>query len=312
MQSGDRRARYRSLSADLGRSGIVESNHEYSHSWDQSPRIANNVVTLSRGDSIIMTGAEHGRMDHNRIAHSAAFWPCPQCSGVSPETANSGMYTAKSRYIRIDHNEVYGTHKLGGDGEALDADVSARNVSIEDNYLHDNQGGGVLLCGARDVAIRFNILQNNARAAITFTCPQKTSAVKIYNNTIFAKRSVQANYVVQTHYPKSSKVSFTNNLVYSYGPSKYHWPLHTKTTANTFVGTHSATEPHGARTSRATPNLRSPGHGTTGVKSLKGYHLASKKRAQTGVAIPKAGRLDFFGHAVNVKKPFRGASGTTK
>ena len=296
----------------FGRSGIVESNHEWAHSYDLSPRIANNIVSWSRGDSIIMSGAMHGRMDHNRSAHSADFWPCSQCKGVSPETANSGMYTSKSRYIRIDHNEIYGVHKLGGDGEALDADVSARNVSIEDNYVHDNQGGGILLCGARDVAIRFNILQNNARAALTFTCPQKTSDVKIYNNTIYAKKSVKANYVVQTHYPKSSKVTFTNNLVYSYGPSKYHWPLNTKTAANTFIGTHSSTEPHGKKTSHANPKLKSPGHGKTGVKSLKGYHLKTKKKAQTGVAISKAGKTDFFGHKVNVKKPFRGASGTTK
>ena len=52
--------------------------------------------------------------------------------------------------------------------DGFDIDRSASNTLVEYNYAHDNQGGGVLLTGAVDSVIRFNIFENNGQGALTF------------------------------------------------------------------------------------------------------------------------------------------------
>jgi hypothetical protein len=293
----------------VGRTGIVVKNRQYPKSGDSKVRIAYNSVRWARGDSIMLIGARSSRIDHNISAHGAAFWPCKQCGGkITPATANAAIWTAQSSKVTIERNEVYGEHLKGGDGEAIDLDRSATHAVVQYNYAHDNQGGGVLICAASNSHIRFNILQNNGRAAVVFTCHQWAKTVWIYNNTIFIKKGVTSDYVVKQHWNKAKGIRFFNNLVYTTDRAKYVWPTKPKSAANTFVGTHSASEPRGAGTSHRTTNLKSPGHGKAGMKTLTGYHVRSTKKAQRGVAIPTSVKVDFFGHKVSSKHPIRGAA----
>jgi hypothetical protein len=292
----------------VGRTGIAVKNRQYPKSGDSHVRIAYNTVRWARGDSILLVGARSSRIDHNVSAHGAAFWPCKECHGVSPATANAAIWTASSSGVVIERNEVYGEHKLGGDGEAFDIDRSAVSTVVQYNYAHDNQGGGVMTCGARSARIRFNILQNNGRAAVVFTCPQWTRNTSVYNNTIYIKKGVGSYHVITQRLNKGTGTRFFNNLVYTSDRGLYAWPSKPWSAANTFVGTHSWTEPKGTGTSHRATNLRSPGHGGTGMGTLNGYKVRSTRSAERGIAIPKSVKVDFFGHAVSTKHPIRGAS----
>lgn len=293
----------------VGRTGIIVSNGEYPRSADSKVQISHNSVTWSRGDSIVMLGVKDGRIDHNLSAHGADLWPCPQCKKVTPDTADAGVWTAHSLRVRIDHNEIYGEHRLGGDGEGIDVDQSAVQATLEANYVHDNQGGGVLICGAHDSSIRYNIFENNGRAAVVFTCKNPTKNVHIYNNTIYVAASVSADSVVRTKQGFGAKgTQFFNNIVYSFGNSSYRFPGHLVSKDNTFIGHHSKTEPGGVGTSYSYPGLRNPGRGGTGRKTVNGYRLQRTSSTLHGAPVPSSVKTDFFGKKVNPKKPFRGAS----
>jgi hypothetical protein len=295
---------------NVSRTGIAVINVEYSNGRDKDLRISGNVIRRAKGDSIIVQGASKVRIDHNTSALGASFWPCAQCKGISPQTANAGIWPIYSDGIQIDHNEVYGEHAKGGDGEAFSLDASARNVTLEYNYVHDNEGGGVLFCGSVNATVRFNIFENNAKSAIAFigTYPAKNSS--IYNNTIYASAKTRASVVRTFNGKRGSGVSFKNNIVYSYGSGSYSWPTKKVTTAaNTLIGNRGAGRPHDRRTSYTNPRLRAPGTGKTGFGSLSGYKPRSHAKAQKGVAIPKSITKDFFGRTINPKKPPRGAAG---
>ena len=292
-----------------GRSGIVVLNNEYPNGYDRNVRITGNKVTKARGDSIILLGSKGSRIDDNVSANGADFWPCPQCKGISPETANAGIWAIRSKGVRIDHNEVYGEHVKGGDGEGFDIDASAVDVVFEYNYAHDNQGGGVLLCGSKNATVRFNIFENNTKSAIAFigTYPAKKTA--IYNNTIYGSSKSQARPVRYFNGAHGSGITFKNNIVYNYGFATWLWPTKPKTSANTLVGLHGAGRPGDSRTSYVNPGLKKPGSGKNGVKSLKGYKPKHPSSFKKGVAIPSSVKTDFFGKKINPKHPPRGAAG---
>ena len=293
----------------IGRSGIVTYNSEYPASFDTDVRIGYDTVRWARGDGIILTGAKGGRIDHSVNANGADFWPCSQCHGISTETANAGIWAARAENVRIDHDEVYGEHRLGGDGEGIDIDKSAEHVTVEANYVHDNQGGGILFCHAIDVDVRFNILQNNTRAEFVFTTETASRNVHIYNNTIYVAKSVAANSVVRLKKGHGAKgTQFINNIVYSYGHSTYRWQGPVTARSNTFIGHHSPTEPKGPGTSYANPLLRGPGHGSIGMASVGGYRFRAPSHVQRGAPIPKSATTDYFGSKVDPKHPPRGAS----
>lgn len=293
----------------VGRSGIVTYNSEYPAGFDTDVRIGYDTVRWARGDGIILTGAKGGRIDHSVNANGADFWPCSQCHGISKETANAGIWAARSENVRIDHDEVYGEHRLGGDGEGIDIDKSAVQVTVESNYVHDNQGGGILFCHAIDVDVRFNILENNTRAEFVFTTKTPSKNIRIYNNTIYVAKSVAADSVVRRKKGHGATgTQFFNNIVYSYGHSTYRWQGPVSSRSNTFVGHHSPTEPKGPGTSHAHPLLRSPGHGSIGMTTVSGYRFATARHIQRGAPIPKSATTDYFGRKVDPRHPPRGAS----
>lgn len=295
---------------DVSRTGIITSNTQYPKSYDTDVRIAGNHVRSVRGDGIVLIGAQRSRIDHNTVTGAADLGTCGHCGRYGgPSTASAGIWPASARYIRIDHNEVSKSHRAGGDGEGFDIDRSARNVTLEYNYAHDNQGGGVLLTGARDSVIRFNIFENNGQGALTFYGKAPSTNTSFYNNTVYLSKSSKAKVVRTFGAIKGSKVSFKNNLIYSYGPGTYQWPTKSVTTSsNTLIGIHGAGRPRDAKTSYANPGLKKPGVGGTGFASLKGYKPKHPSSFKRGVAIPKSVTTDFFGKKINPKKPPRGAA----
>jgi hypothetical protein len=301
----------------VGRTGIIVSNAHYPKEYDSRVRIAYNSVRWVRGDSIVLMGVKGGRIDHNVSAWGGNFGSCPKslhCGRMhGPSTASAGIWPVSSSTIVIEHNEVYGEHEGAGDGEGFDVDRSTKNVVIQYNYAHDNEGGGLMFCGAKDTSVRFNILQNNLRAAVKFTCATKVDDIRIYNNTIYQKRSVVASSVVRTLRGfGGTRIKFLNNIVYTWGPGHYTFPSKPVATYNTFVGTHHRTEPKGTGNSHRGPGLKNPGSGKAGMRTLGGYHLRSLRTAQKGHVLGTSAKRDFFGKRVNPKAPHRGASNTTK
>jgi parallel beta-helix repeat protein len=296
---------------NVSRTGIISSNTQYPRSYDTNVRIAGNHLASIRGDGIVLMGAQHSRIDHNVVVGAADLGTCAHCGRMGgPSTASAGIWPAATRWVRIDHNEVSKSHNAGGDGEGFDIDRSARNTVLEYNYAHDNQGGGVLLTGATDSVIRFNILENNGQGALTFYGKAPSKNTSFYNNTIYISKSSKAKVVRTFGAIKGSKVSFKNNLIYSYGTGVYQWPTKSVTTAaNTLIGINGAGRPRDSKTSRANPGLKNPGKGGNGFASLKGYKPKHPSSFKRGVAIPKSVSTDFFGKKINAKKPPRGAVG---
>ena len=294
----------------VGRSGIVVSNYYPLVSPDRGIRIGYNRITRARGDSIMIRGSLNARIDHNVSAYGADFWPCAQCGAVTPATANAGIWPLASKKTTIEYNEVYGLHKLGGDGEGIDIDIDAKDTLVQYNYLHDNEGGGILFCGSTNTVARFNILQNNQQGAFTFigSIPSKTTT--IYNNTVYSKVGNKA-LVVRTFAGKSGKnVTFLNNLIYNMDDSGYYiWPTKPKTRTNTYIGVHGIAEPSEAGKGWSDPGLRAVGTGRIGLSSLSGYRPASPKNDPAGSAISKSVTKDFFGKKIDPRKPPRGAAG---
>ncbi|WP_375405053.1 right-handed parallel beta-helix repeat-containing protein [uncultured Amnibacterium sp.] len=292
----------------VGRTGIAVMGWEYPTTFNQDLRITGNRVSHARGDGIVIFGAKHARIDHNVVDFAGDEWPCPLCGGITPNTANAGIWPARSSDVQIDHNEVYGMKRLGGDGVAFDADGQTENVVFEYNYAHDNEGGGILFCGSNKAKARFNVLQNNSRGAFIFIGSIPATNTRIYNNTVYTSMK-NGSQVVHTQGDGGGKgINFFNNLIYNMGWGYYVWPAPYKSSHNTVVGTHGIGEPRGNGTIFDTAILRGPGNGGNGFKTLSGYHPSSPKDDPRGIAIPKGVTKDFFGNTINPKSPPRGAA----
>lgn len=299
----------RNTVSGVGRTGITTSNREYPAGIDTGLRVAYNTVSSTKGDGMIIRGTSGARIDHNTVKNASNMWPCPQCLKVKGMGANAGMWVTMSRDSVVEHNNVYGTHVGHGDGEGIDLDIGAERIAVQYNYIHDNDGGGVLFCGSTSGIVRFNIFENNKKSAVAFigTVPAKDS--QVYNNTIYASKATGASVVRTFNGLHGSGVAFKNNVIYSYGAGKYIWPTKPKTSANTLIGTHQVGRPTDGKTVWRDPGLKRPGTGGTGISSLGGYKPKKASSFPKGVAIPKTVTRDFFGKKINPAKPPRGAAG---
>ena len=291
----------------VGRTGIVVSNNSYPVAADHGVRITGNRVSHVRGDGILLLGSRGGRIDHNVSAYAAEEWPCPDCGEITRFTANAAIWTGSSDRVRIDHNEAYGTKWLGGDGEGFDVDSFATNTVVEYNYAHDNEGGGILFCGSTNAVARFNVFRNNKKSAIAFigTAPAKNTS--IYNNTMYAAKSVHAGNVRTFNGLKGSGVRFYNNLVVNYGQAGWTFPTKVWSRSNTFVGVRGHDEPRGPGDVRAR-NVLQAEKGGVGVRSLLGYKPVVKGTGRSGRTLPARVAHDFFGTRISWQRPPRGAA----
>lgn len=234
--------------ADVGRTGIAVFNTAWPGGSDRNLRITGNRVVRARGDSIVVWGSRNARIDHNTSIDGAQLSPCPTdlCGTMgSGTTASAGIWPINSVGVRIDHNEVSGERAEGGDGEGIDVDVAASQVVVEQNDLHDNAGGGLLFCGGDHVTARSNVLTNNGRAAITFSCgwhdESPADSITVTGNRITVGG---AKSVVRDVQPDNANdIAFTNNTVTCSGTCAYAWPDPPAVSGNTFKGSHSPSEP---------------------------------------------------------------------
>lgn len=293
----------------VGRTGIVTSNREYPEGLDLGLRIAGNTVSKSRGDGIIMRGARQARIDHNTIKNNSNMWPCAGCMKTAGMGANAGIWPTLSSDSVIEKNNVSGTHVGHGDGEGIDLDIMAERITVQFNYIHDNDGGGVLFCGSKSSTVRFNILENNKKSAIAFIGSVPATNSTIYNNTIYSSKKTNARVARYFNGAHGSGISFKNNIVYNYGKADYLWPAKVVTAANTLIGAHGKGRPKDKLTSTQNPQLKKPGAGGTGFSTLGGYKPKHPSSLRRGVAIPSDLTIDFFGKRVDPKHPPRGAAG---
>ncbi|MGW0494744.1 right-handed parallel beta-helix repeat-containing protein [Streptomyces sp. NPDC003007] len=128
----------------------------------------------------------------------------------------SGVETNMADRVTVQHNEVMGTHHMGGSADAngLDPDIGTTNQVFQYNYLHDN-GDGILLCACNSsvnfgsAVVRYNVITGSERWNLHMS--QTTGSVAhVYNNT-FANTNSQT----LVSGGASGRVTLTNNLFIS-------------------------------------------------------------------------------------------------
>ena len=112
--------------------------------------VTGNYVECAGGDAIVMSGVEDGILEKNTSYYAAylgrgGFW-------------NAGVWVHGSRNIYYQYNEVAYTYMQNGnqDSQGLDIDNSSSNIYCRYNYVHHNEGGGLLLCNAKSTLTQWN------------------------------------------------------------------------------------------------------------------------------------------------------------
>lgn len=290
----------------VGRIGIVV----WSDAWPTTPltgvSISGNRVVRAEGDSVIVWGVDGAVIEHNISEQGGRLPSCPRCTTSPLNTASAGIWPVMSTRILMRYNEVSGEGAAGGDGEGFDIDDSTSAVVMEGNYAHDNEGGGVLICGARDSDIRFNVFENDGGGEIVFSCPTQRDGVRIVNNTISLPVGSSGQVVRHNRTSGTDPVLFANNLVLDLNGGGYDWPAPVTAAGNLYAGTVPSSAPADA-TAATVPGLLAPGTGGVGIDSVQGYTPGPGSAAGSGaVPVPDMGTVDYFGRTPS-GSPGRGA-----
>jgi hypothetical protein len=152
------------------------------------------------GNGIFLTGVRGGLVEGN----------------VIDRVGVSGVETNMADDVTVQHNEIMGTHHMGGSSDAngLDPDIGTTNQVFQYNYLHDN-GDGILLCACNSsvqfgsAVVRYNVITGTDRWNINMS--QTTGSVAdVYNNTFYNTAST-----IMVAGGVSGKVTLTDNLFVS-------------------------------------------------------------------------------------------------
>lgn len=210
-------------------------------------------------------------------------------------------------------NEATRTVYNNGDTDArgIDSDFRTKNTYIQYNYLHHNGLGGVVATGGdqntsppsiperfnMNTVIRYNLLENNAQQAISFSGAMKSA--EVYNNTVYADATVNNVLVVRLAIwsvaPKN--INFKNNIFYLRGIGTSYFFANGATynfNNNIFYTTGSSSEPADVNKRTSDPLLLSPSSGVNGFKLKPGSPALN-----TGINIPNNGGRDYWGNAVS-------------
>ena len=286
----------------VGRVGIVSWNGSYPNTFDHDVEITDNSVSWADGDSILMYGTDGGTIARNTSAYNGALPECAACHSVRGNTASAGIWPTRARNVVVEANEVYGAHAAKGDGEGLDVDLETQNVTVQRNYVHDNEGGGVLLCAASQATVRANIFRDNGGAAFMFNCAQPSSAITIVNNDVYSGATRPAAVVRTVAGRGATGLVFQNNLVFTARPAAWDWPGAVALANNSLFGAKHRSSPKGAWT--AGPSPTGLGAGGTGMATISAQRPAAGAVASSPLG---AGVLDFFGTPFDPASPGRGA-----
>jgi hypothetical protein len=209
-------------------------------------------------------------------------------------------------------NEATRTVYNDGDTDArgIDSDFRTKDTYIQYNYLHHNGLGGVVATGGDhnvnppsiperfnvNTVIRYNILENNERQAISFSGGMKSA--EVYNNTIYTDATVNnvlaVRLAIWSVAPKN--INFKNNIFYLRGTNTTYSFASGSTYSfnnNIFYTLSSASEPSDPNKRTADPLLLGPINGIEGFKLKPGSPALS-----TGMNIASNGGRDYYGNAV--------------
>jgi parallel beta-helix repeat protein len=292
-----------------GRVGITTWNDSYPNTFDHDVLVSDNTVRWALGDSILMYGADGGTIAGNTSADGGALEACAACRSNPGNTASAGIWPTRSKNIVVDGNEVYGESAEGGDGQGLDVDIETQNITVQRNYVHDNDGGGILICAATSTTIRANVFQDNGSAAFVFNCSKPVSAVQIVNNDVYIGGERPAAVVTTVAGGGATGLVFANNIVFAAAPAGWDWPGAVAASNNTLLGAHSPSEPAGSTLDGVAP-LTAMGTGSFGFDSLGGYRPAAG--VPEAPSSPIAGpAVDLLGEPFVPAAPGRGAVAPT-
>lgn len=135
-----------------------------------------------------------------------------------------GIMTSNVVNVLFQYNEAYKNRSMGIDGDGLDFDWNTSNGVMQYNYVHDNDGSGIILCNIRDnainkevnenITIRYNLSENDGRrddhAGIRIWGRVKNS--DFYNNTIYMDGAVNMN-----PYRNASAIGSTGIYIHNRG-----------------------------------------------------------------------------------------------
>jgi hypothetical protein len=213
------------------RPGIGWGHNNYiddDHGWFPSKNVViqGNDINYIGGDGVVLIASRDSYIDHNRAYHAnylgrtgyynVALWP--------HSNINCVMQFNEAAYTHLENG--------GGDGEGLDVDIACVNCLVQYNYVHHNDGGGILLCNNkseineqerigdhRGTTVRNNVFYDNGKDAEKPAFLAISSAVgktDLYNNTVIvSNRRPDVMFVLSADWAnigKSKNITFRNNI----------------------------------------------------------------------------------------------------
>jgi hypothetical protein len=203
--------------------------------------VRNCTVHHTDGDGI-MIGCAKNIVIENNVAYETGL----ATTGVGCPTPN-GIWQWYTYNCLVQNNESYTAHSFGVDGGGFDIDYYNDKSTVQYNYAHDNDGYGIAIFGADQMAlggatavtdsavVRYNISSYNGREAGSSGAGQGDiytltwangylNGLQIYNNTIYWSPNTAGSYGAafqsqSTSFSGSSPKFFKNNIIYSTVPN---------------------------------------------------------------------------------------------
>jgi hypothetical protein len=187
--------------------------------------VQNNDISYVGGDGVVLIATRNAFIDHNKCFHANYLGRTGQF--------NVALWPHSSINMVMQFNEAAYTHleNGGGDGEGLDVDIACINALVQFNYVHHNDGGGLLICSGkselgiadhRGTVVRNNVFFDNGKDAerpAFLAISSSVKSVEIYNNMILAtNRFSDQRFISSADYGESGKASdfkFRNNIFFA-------------------------------------------------------------------------------------------------
>jgi hypothetical protein len=188
--------------------------------------VQNNDISYTGGDAVVLIATKNSFIDHNKAMHANYLGR----TGYY----NAGIWPHSSINFVMQFNEVGYTHleNGSGDGQGLDVDIACINALVQYNYVHHNDGGGLLICNNkseingqerigdhRGTVVRNNVFFDNGKSgdhAAFLTISSAVGKTDVYNNTVIvSNRRYDVRFVNSADYAnigKSNDFTFRNNI----------------------------------------------------------------------------------------------------
>lgn len=173
-------------------------------------RVANNTVSDQGGDGILVMNGRAPVIAQNLVS---GF-------GLRASQSHGGILAFNSDDANVKSNEVTGG-AANPPSFAFSVDAATKNLLVQYNYSHDNNGPFLLMCAPpgstiETPTVRFNVSDNDKDIAAygipvlaggCFGSDAPITGAKVYNNTIY---SPTATTVVAAL--PNAPITFTNNI----------------------------------------------------------------------------------------------------